>query len=289
MRFQDNNELKYSLRSLEMYAPWINHIFIVTDRQVPKWLNTSYPKVTVIDHSQILPKEMIPTFASDIIESYIGFIPNLSEHFLYSNDDMFFNKPVKPEFFFQQGKPVARLKVDKEIAEIHSLEDFNSEYQRVDTWYKTLMNVWKILYKTHHIFNQYEIHHNIDSFLRSDYLKTFHKYKDYIENNTTRFRSEKNINRIIFNLESVYNGTAILKLLRDPTHWQKKLAPFIKLQIDSLYAEDTPRSLRSIDKLCPYLFCVNSAILGNIYQNKHEALKFYERHFSNPSSFENVL
>lgn len=54
-RFFDNEELKYSLRSLEMYAPWINHVYIVTDRQVPNWLNVEYEKVTVVDHSEIMP------------------------------------------------------------------------------------------------------------------------------------------------------------------------------------------------------------------------------------------
>ena len=39
-RFIQCDELKYSLRSVERYAPWINHIYIVTDNQVPKWLNT---------------------------------------------------------------------------------------------------------------------------------------------------------------------------------------------------------------------------------------------------------
>ncbi|MDE5919514.1 MAG: Stealth CR1 domain-containing protein, partial [Duncaniella sp.] len=37
-RYADNDELKYSLRSVEMYAPWIRRIFIVTDNQVPEWL-----------------------------------------------------------------------------------------------------------------------------------------------------------------------------------------------------------------------------------------------------------
>ena len=30
-RYADNQELKYSLRSAEMYAPWINKIFIITN------------------------------------------------------------------------------------------------------------------------------------------------------------------------------------------------------------------------------------------------------------------
>ena len=33
-RFSDKDELKYSLRSLEKYAPWIRHVYIVTHGQV---------------------------------------------------------------------------------------------------------------------------------------------------------------------------------------------------------------------------------------------------------------
>src|SRR5699024_354487 len=52
-RFTSRDELKYSLRSLEYYASWANHIYIVTDDQVPDWLNTDHPKVTVVDHLDI--------------------------------------------------------------------------------------------------------------------------------------------------------------------------------------------------------------------------------------------
>ena len=34
-RFRDNDELRYSLRSIEKFAPWIRKIFIVTNGQVP--------------------------------------------------------------------------------------------------------------------------------------------------------------------------------------------------------------------------------------------------------------
>jgi UDP-N-acetylglucosamine-lysosomal-enzyme len=33
-RYRDNNELKYSLRSLEKFAPWIRNVYVVTDNQV---------------------------------------------------------------------------------------------------------------------------------------------------------------------------------------------------------------------------------------------------------------
>lgn len=41
-RFSEREELKYSLRSLEKYAPWIRHIYIVTNGQVWSKLRTSW-------------------------------------------------------------------------------------------------------------------------------------------------------------------------------------------------------------------------------------------------------
>jgi len=61
-RYADNDELRYSLRSVEMYAPWIRKIFIVTDNQVPEWLDTSNPQIRIVDHVEIMPEECLPCF-----------------------------------------------------------------------------------------------------------------------------------------------------------------------------------------------------------------------------------
>ena len=44
-RYVDNEELRFSLRSVEQNAPWINKIFIVTNGQIPSWLDISNPKI----------------------------------------------------------------------------------------------------------------------------------------------------------------------------------------------------------------------------------------------------
>jgi len=49
-RFEDNEELRYSLRSVERHAPWVRHIFIITNGQIPSWLNLDNPRVTVVPH-----------------------------------------------------------------------------------------------------------------------------------------------------------------------------------------------------------------------------------------------
>jgi UDP-N-acetylglucosamine-lysosomal-enzyme len=49
-RFQDNEELRYSLRSVERFAPWVRQVFIVTNGQIPSWLNLDYSRVTLVPH-----------------------------------------------------------------------------------------------------------------------------------------------------------------------------------------------------------------------------------------------
>ena len=60
-RYRCNDELKYSLRSVEKYAPWANHIYIITDNQIPDWLNADNSKITIVDHTEIMPKGCLPT------------------------------------------------------------------------------------------------------------------------------------------------------------------------------------------------------------------------------------
>lgn len=100
-RFTSREELRFSLRSLEYYASWVRRIFIVTDQQIPEWLNTDHPKVTVVDHREIFSDTgVLPVFNSHAIESQLHHIPGLAEHYLYLNDDCFFLRPTDPELFF---------------------------------------------------------------------------------------------------------------------------------------------------------------------------------------------
>jgi len=99
-RYRDSNELLYSLRSLEKYAPWIRHVYLVTDNQVPNWLDTSNPRITVVPHEDIFPnKSHLPVFSSPSIEAHLHRIPGLSERFAYFNDDVFLGAPTWPEDF----------------------------------------------------------------------------------------------------------------------------------------------------------------------------------------------
>lgn len=99
-RFESRDELRFSLRSVEMYANWVRRIWIVTDQQVPVWLRQD-DRLRVVDHSEIFTDpSALPVYNSHAIESQLHHIDGLAEHYLYLNDDMLFGAPVRPEDFF---------------------------------------------------------------------------------------------------------------------------------------------------------------------------------------------
>jgi hypothetical protein len=112
-RFESGEDLRYSLRSLSMYADWVNHVYIVTDKQIPDWLDVDSPKITVVDHQDIFSDtSVLPVFNSHAIESQLHHIEGLNEHYLYLNDDVFFGRAVRPDTFFH-GNGIAKFFLSK--------------------------------------------------------------------------------------------------------------------------------------------------------------------------------
>jgi hypothetical protein len=102
-RFRQVDELKYALRSVHLFAPWIRRIYVVTDSPRPAWL-AEHPDVQFVPSEKFFrDPSVLPTHNSQAVESQLHNIPGMSEYFLYSNDDMFFGRPVEPGMFFSSG------------------------------------------------------------------------------------------------------------------------------------------------------------------------------------------
>jgi hypothetical protein len=102
-RIRQIDELKFALRSVNMFAPWIRRIFIATDSVPPPWL-ADHPMITIVPAEEhFSDRAALPTYNSHAVESQLHHIRGLSEHFLYSNDDMFFGRPLKATMFFSPG------------------------------------------------------------------------------------------------------------------------------------------------------------------------------------------
>lgn len=102
-RWTCHDELRFSLRSIEAFAPWVRNIFIVTNGQRPSWL-VEHPKVRLVTHQDILDEEYLPTFNSHVLSSALHRIEGLSEHYIYFNDDILLLRPTtKTDFFTENG------------------------------------------------------------------------------------------------------------------------------------------------------------------------------------------
>ena len=116
IRQSNFNELKYSLRSVKMFLPWVNNIYILMNppKKVPSWMKEGQvfdnkiviDNIIIIDHNDVFKNDQDIT-NSNLIETYVPHIKGLSEHFIYFNDDFFILKPLEyTEFFTEDGKPL---------------------------------------------------------------------------------------------------------------------------------------------------------------------------------------
>ena len=115
-RYRDWNFMRYWFRGIEQFAPWVNRIYFITCGHYPAWLNLDHPKLALIKHQDYIPAECLPTFNSNVIELHLHRIPELSEHFVLFNDDVFLTAPVQPEDFFRNGLPCELALLDAPVA-----------------------------------------------------------------------------------------------------------------------------------------------------------------------------
>lgn len=253
-RYADNDELKYNLRAVEKYAPWIRHVFIVTDGQTPVWLDTSCPDVTVVNQNDIIPEVSRPCYNSSLIEHFLYRIPGLSEHFLYANDDMFLNKPVTPDTFFtSDGLPIVRL--------IHArLRDWYLAFRKhvlgvpYKYYIRTLYNSAGLVRKRYGVYYSGKPHHNIDAYVRSDnrlVAEEFNREISAVLNN--HLRKDNDLQRVIYSyaalarkrgrLQYVTQRTSFRFHIQKKSHYAKlrRYDPLFFCMNDSEYAADSDR------------------------------------------------
>ena len=115
-RYAETDELRYSLRSLETFAPWIERIHILSNCAPPAWLQLS-DRIRWVDHAAVMDEDQRPQFNSCAIDTYLHRIPDLSEHFLYLNDDFLLWDSVTPaDFFTWDGRTRAHLSPNSSVA-----------------------------------------------------------------------------------------------------------------------------------------------------------------------------
>ena len=186
-RYRDWDNLQYWFRAVEKYAPWVNKIHFLTWGHIPEWLDTSNPKLHIVNHKDYIPAEYLPTFNSHTIELNMHRIPGLSEQFVYFNDDMFLTNYVKETDFFVNGLPCDTFALDAIYFEKNSagayngndMEIINKHFKKDEMQTKFFWSKWfklrygfKNLYRTFvlskwHWFPGFHYDHLPSSFLKS--------------------------------------------------------------------------------------------------------------------------
>lgn len=271
-RYANHDELLYSLRSLEKYAPWIHRIFIVTDNQVPGWLDTGNPKVTIVDHKEILPPESLPCFNSSVIEHFLADIPGLSEHFLFANDDMYLNRPVtKEDFFTTTGKPIVRLR-KRHFRKFWIFLKKKILHSRSGLYSHKLDHSAAMIEQTFGKYYQGKPHHNIDAFLVSHYKKIRELYSADISRILTHHKREyDDVHRSIYSYGALADNEGCLRYVGGKE----------SMKI-SLYNK---RAYGRLDRNNPIFFCMNDSEHCK-EEDRLYASAFLAKRFPDKSSFE---
>ena len=116
-RFSNHNELYFSVKSVKKNLPWVRTIFVVTDNQCPEWLG-EFKNIKIIDHSEIINSKYLPTFNSHVIEAHLHNIPELAEHFIYFNDDVFVARNLPAGHFFKSNGLASLYLSDKSLSDM---------------------------------------------------------------------------------------------------------------------------------------------------------------------------
>ncbi len=271
-RYANNDELKYSLRSIEMYAPWIRKVFIVTDNQVPAWLDSSNPRIKIIDHTEIMPAEALPCFNSTVIEHFIYKIPGLSEYFLYANDDTFLGRPVEPGTFFTRDHlPIIRFR-RKYFKTLRLMFKEKVLRKPVKNYDQIIKNAAELVKGKYGIYYRGRTHHNIDAYLKSNCRHAEEVFREEIEATfANHVRSADDIHRHLY---------AYVALAEKRGHLQcvtKRTSMRLRIEKDSHY--------RRLARFKPTFFCMNDSeyVTDN---DRMRSRAFLEKRFPEKSQFE---
>ena len=131
---ENNEELKYSLRSIFQYAPWIRKIYILMPNEKVKYLKTVdeiKDKIIYIKDKDLLG------FESANIQSFLFNLYKMekfgiSKNFIYMEDDYFYGKQLSKNFFFyydMNQKKVVPYIISHKFYSINKANMLNNYYE----------------------------------------------------------------------------------------------------------------------------------------------------------------
>jgi len=232
--YRDWDNLQYLFRAFEYFTPWVNKIHFVTYGHVPSWLNINNPKLSIVKHSDFLEDYNLPVFNSRAIEVNLHKIPNLSEKFVYFNDDFFILEKLSPNAFFKNNLPIdvciSDIMHEGEIAHtiVNNIDIINKHHNRhINTnltkrsiilnnftkWFsikygKYVLNTLLLLkWKT---FTGFLTNHHPQPYLKSTFIELWRLEKNILNlTSSSKFKDSKDVNQYLFRYWQLVKGNFI--------------------------------------------------------------------------------
>jgi hypothetical protein len=294
IRYRDWEILKYWFRAVEKNADWVNKIYFVTCGHLPKWLDTKNEKIVIVKHEDYIPKEFLPTFNSNVIELFFNRIPNLSEKFVYFNDDVFIVDKVGPEYFFGEKYPKDTLIFNSvsvnstntiiEHSVLNDLEILSKYFNKNDVLKNNKGKIYNVKYgkdllrtlllRPWKYFTGINNYHTAMPYVKSTWDKIWKlEYNSLYSMGNNKFRTKYDINHWLFKYWQMFEGKF------EPTS-QKKNKYYDLTNDNNLFFEDLKRKKYKI-------VCINDANKDlNFDKVKREMVSVFEDMFPNKSKYE---
>ena len=161
---EDNEELKYSVRSILKYIPWVRKIFILMPNEKVKYFkpyDEIKDKIVYVKDKDVLGYESANIYAFTFnlfrLEKY-----GLANNFIYMDDDFFIGKEIeKTEFFYydENEKRVVPCLLNSIFSELNkesTLAQYWNVFKTKDTLAPQCFMAWILsLYSTQKFFIDY--------------------------------------------------------------------------------------------------------------------------------------
>ena len=296
-RYREWENLKYWFRGVEKFAPWVNNVYFVTCGHYPGWLNLEHPKLRFVRHEDFIPKECLPTFSSRPIDMNLHRIEELSEHFVYFNDDMFLIDKVEKTDFFRNGKPCDMLCEyplgfsGKTYVFSHTMVNnmnlMGKYFKRKQIKKDLKKKMLSPKYGKYAIYNwiMYMLpfpnligvlsHHLPMANLKSTYQEFWEKEPEILnETISHRFRSISDVNQFVFRYWNLFRGN---------------FEPFNVLKLGKMYAvgADNRELYDTIRNQKKRMICINDTCTQEEFEEaKPKVIECFEHILPEKSSFE---
>jgi hypothetical protein len=273
-RFSDNDEIRFCLRSIHNYAPWVRGIWLVTDDQVPAAIDRQRAEqynIRIVDHREIFRgyEHLLPTFNSLSIETMLWRVEGLADRFLYFNDDMMLVGPAEPTDFFSH---VGKVKLRGRWSNWEDRPDKENSFHGSNK----LLGAEMLGYTPEHFFSS---GHVIYPLLRPAMEELFEEFTPaFVANAGYRFRNHQQFWPI-----SVHDHL-LLKSDRARVVAPRKMAHFSKRYCDAASPDVLEARLKQLTDGTMRMACIN--YLEAVMHKVPDAVRYLSEATGPPAPFE---